>query len=637
MTVVKVSRNAPCPCGSGKKYKKCCGSKDAVSITDVIDKEIVELQKEARAFAFQRYEFEMRMDFDDLLDVLEEASEEDVNFYEFLHPFWYLVFEPLEGEETIMQKFIAQKLRKISRLRVKDVLASWKKGFAVAGVVRESNGSSLLLEDALTGKQYPIILFDHSQGFEEGVFAFAILHRYEDKFTAFPTLFDLSIEYTADYEAFIQNEFMNSGYDNPEEFLEEMFLELMHDTPKAGLSLNLQEVEWPNNGAKQVAERFEKDMKAAGELGWVINLGILLWMEYCEQTNKKIQKPENYAAALRYLVSTLAPVNEELTQKQLGEMYGLSANRVSSYYSEIYYVVEDQIDHMLELEHQINSPVLEAEFQDVLKEIEDNQFDNIEEISDFLQARLDGGPKPKKNNQSKKDKAQELIYAAFEAAGAERYKLAQKALELNPSHADGYTILAEQADSLETAAGLLEKGMRLSRAELGESFFQENKGYFWGLLETRPFMRAAMSYAMALRGLNEGEAAIALYEELLALNPMDNQGARYLLFVAYCEDEQLRKAQELLKKFSEDDAQGAYNQVLIETLLNGVTPKADKLLQKAKKANKHVIDYLTGKKRLPATIPAYYSFGDKNEAAEYVNEHQHLWDRIPELQKWLSK
>jgi len=24
--VTKVGRNAPCPCGSGRKYKKCCGS-----------------------------------------------------------------------------------------------------------------------------------------------------------------------------------------------------------------------------------------------------------------------------------------------------------------------------------------------------------------------------------------------------------------------------------------------------------------------------------------------------------------------------------------------------------------------------------------------------------------------------------
>lgn len=25
-TSIKVGRNQPCPCGSGKKYKKCCGS-----------------------------------------------------------------------------------------------------------------------------------------------------------------------------------------------------------------------------------------------------------------------------------------------------------------------------------------------------------------------------------------------------------------------------------------------------------------------------------------------------------------------------------------------------------------------------------------------------------------------------------
>ena len=25
----KVGRNAPCPCGSGKKYKKCCGGQNA--------------------------------------------------------------------------------------------------------------------------------------------------------------------------------------------------------------------------------------------------------------------------------------------------------------------------------------------------------------------------------------------------------------------------------------------------------------------------------------------------------------------------------------------------------------------------------------------------------------------------------
>jgi len=29
----KTHRNAPCPCGSGKKYKKCCGAKIATEKT----------------------------------------------------------------------------------------------------------------------------------------------------------------------------------------------------------------------------------------------------------------------------------------------------------------------------------------------------------------------------------------------------------------------------------------------------------------------------------------------------------------------------------------------------------------------------------------------------------------------------
>ena len=68
MSIVKVSRNEPCPCGSGKKYKKCCGSKDTVLITDVIDHEVLELQKEARIFAMQRYGYAISDDFEDLLN-----------------------------------------------------------------------------------------------------------------------------------------------------------------------------------------------------------------------------------------------------------------------------------------------------------------------------------------------------------------------------------------------------------------------------------------------------------------------------------------------------------------------------------------------------------------------------------------
>ena len=35
-----VGRNDPCPCESGKKYKKCCGREETVDLQQVIDTEL---------------------------------------------------------------------------------------------------------------------------------------------------------------------------------------------------------------------------------------------------------------------------------------------------------------------------------------------------------------------------------------------------------------------------------------------------------------------------------------------------------------------------------------------------------------------------------------------------------------------
>ena len=35
-----IGRNDPCPCGSGKKYKKCCESKETISIEKVKTEEL---------------------------------------------------------------------------------------------------------------------------------------------------------------------------------------------------------------------------------------------------------------------------------------------------------------------------------------------------------------------------------------------------------------------------------------------------------------------------------------------------------------------------------------------------------------------------------------------------------------------
>src|SRR5699024_4510382 len=94
--------------------------------------------------------------------------------------------------------------------------------------------------------------------------------------------------------------------------------------------------------------------------------------------------------------------------------------------------------------------------------------------------------------------------------------------------------------------------VRVGEADLGPSFFKENKGYFWGLIETRPYMRAKATYAALLDKMGFLEAAIEQYEELLELNPNDNQGIRDLLLPLYIESESFDEALKLLNAYKDD-------------------------------------------------------------------------------------
>lgn len=150
-------------------------------------------------------------------------------------------------------------------------------------------------------------------------------------------------------------------------------------------------------------------------------------------------------------------------------------------------------------------------------------------------------------------------------------------------------------------------------------------------------MRAKAAYADAVHQLGYTLVAIREYEQLLELNPNDNQGIRYILFGAYLEEGLLEKAERLLKTYPESTAHGLYNKLLLELYKNGFSVKADKLLKEAKKANPHVIPFILDKKRIPNFLPDGYRLGDESEAIIYADNHFQLWEKIEGLQKWLKK
>jgi tetratricopeptide (TPR) repeat protein len=235
-------------------------------------------------------------------------------------------------------------------------------------------------------------------------------------------------------------------------------------------------------------------------------------------------------------------------------------------------------------------------------------------------------------------RAQDLMYEAFEARGARRATLARQALTISPDCADAYLLLAEDtASSLEEARELLEQGVAAGERALGPQPFEQDVGYFWGILETRPYMRARAALAQTLWALDRREEAVEHQRELLRLNPNDNQGLRYRQAEWLLWLESYEEIDRLLAAY-EDDASAAFafTKALTAFRRAGDSAEARRLLVDAREANPHVGAYLSGRKGLPKRLPDYVGFGDESEAVEYAAGAAALWASVPGALAWLE-
>lgn len=149
----------------------------------------------------------------------------------------------------------------------------------------------------------------------------------------------------------------------------------------------------------------------------------------------------------------------------------------------------------------------EKALADVQRILADEEFGSVEEANAFLRDLISdsGGQLPPRLPATALERAQDLMYQAWEATGPMRVKLARQALEISPDCADAYVLLAEEtARTPEEALDLYTKGVAAGERALGKKYFEENAGHFWGLLETRPYMRARLGLAQTTNGRPSG-------------------------------------------------------------------------------------------------------------------------------------
>jgi tetratricopeptide (TPR) repeat protein len=282
--------------------------------------------------------------------------------------------------------------------------------------------------------------------------------------------------------------------------------------------------------------------------------------------------------------------------------------------------------------------IMEKQLSDIGKLLAEHEFESIEEMNEFLtQLLASGEPLPTRQPETPQERAQELMYQAFEAYGRKRTKLARKALKIDEGCTDAYVLLAEEAARTpQEALDLYQKGLDAAERTLGPDFFTEHAGHFWGIMETRPYMRARAGLAGVLWETGKHDEAIDHLRDLLRLNPNDNQGLRYFLATSLLHAGHHKELARLLKSYDEGTAYWSYTAALLSFEQKGDTARSTRALQQALEANPHVPDYLLGQKRLPRQLPDFVGLGDENEAIDYVSGNFPVWLETPGALAWLA-
>ena len=273
--------------------------------------------------------------------------------------------------------------------------------------------------------------------------------------------------------------------------------------------------------------------------------------------------------------------------------------------------------------------------------IQSQNFGSIEEVNEFLSKNVNGKridetvPElpPSVTNQQK---ANDLMFDAYDCLPAKGKKLANDALKLDPDNIRAMNYLAEHEKTPEGSLKFYQKAMESGKKQLGETFFNENKGHFWGMYETRPYMTAKLGFAHCLEALDWKDEAIKEYNEMLELNPGDNQGVRYMLASSLLYNGKFKEFFELYKKFKDEKSTfWLFNYALYLFATEGPKMKANKALLLANKENPYVIDFMTQRKEMTKNPEGHYSPGDQNEATYYLMDNFRAWMKVENTLDWL--
>lgn len=223
------------------------------------------------------------------------------------------------------------------------------------------------------------------------------------------------------------------------------------------------------------------------------------------------------------------------------------------------------------------------------------------------------------------DEAYELLEEAENAKTIKDAKrLAKKAFETSNACFDAKLFLADIEENSLKSNKIINEGLEFEKKRLEQEgyFDKENIGSFYGIFETRPYIRGLYTKACNLSNEGKYKKAIEVCKEILRLNENDNTGARYLLMALYAVIEDEKAMLDLYKKYNEEINLEMLFPLFALYYKKEDDSKAKKYLDMINKANKHFIKFFKETIKLEEdSMSGYYSRGNASEVLMYMREY----------------
>ena len=277
--------------------------------------------------------------------------------------------------------------------------------------------------------------------------------------------------------------------------------------------------------------------------------------------------------------------------------------------------------------------------QKVIKEAEEKNMDIEEAIQKFTteynMGLLDDIPN------TPMDDAYELLDKAYEAnTKSKAKKYAKEALEVCPELFDAKLFLIDMEDNYLKKENMLNEALKEEKERLtDEDFFEKDCiDKFYGIFETRPYIRGLYSKALMQTQMGKMKLAIKTSEEIIRLNESDNTGARYMLMALYAYLEDEKNLLKLYKKYDEEYSLEMIIPLMVYYYKQDDVKKAKKYLKMIKELNDNFIKFYTGKmEKEEDFINGYYKNGSPSEVISYFNNYGFLLIAVPTLKDFVEK